>query len=99
MGALLGLTLRHRRADESRRLEFQFATLTQLSSQLEKWRYAGDTITSETAKYQVEILIFKVKDDRLRELVELMMASPYDQVFRDTYGNVVRRLDEVQREL
>jgi len=100
IGALLGLEFRNRRSDHSRRTDFQFETLQALSGQLERWRYAGDTITSETAKAQVEILIFKARDDRLRELVERMLvAMPDSQEFRDVYGDILRRLGEVQREL
>jgi hypothetical protein len=93
-------SLGNKRIDSERRRLFQFETLQELSSELEQWRYGGGTITSETHKARVEVLIFKVNDDELRRLVELMFVTRYDDpVFENTYGDVVRRLGRVQREL
>ena len=49
---------------------------------------------------RVESLTFVVKDDRLRELLELMASKPMGSPeWRAEYGNVVRRLGEVLRDM
>jgi hypothetical protein len=96
----IGLAIRHQRADVDRRRDFQFETLSKLSQQLESWRYGTDKMTVDAAKAQVEIHAFKVRDDRLRSLVESMLAADHgSETFNASYGNAVRQLGTVQREL
>jgi len=45
-------------------------------------------------------LAFRIRDDRLRELLERLLAADGGSTeWRDTYGDVMRRLGEVLRSL
>ena len=102
VGDFMGETLRGRRETEARRGAFQYDRLIELQSNLETLLNASafDPTTGQKAAARVESLTFVVKDDRLRELLELMASQPRgSQDWRDAYGNVVRRLGEVLRDM
>ncbi|TAL06732.1 MAG: hypothetical protein EPO00_10590 [Chloroflexota bacterium] len=96
LGEFFGEIIRDRRAEGQRRERFQYETLTGLSGSLKEWRrFIGDP-RSLQYKADVEELIFRVNDGKLRELVELMLVTPTN-LWRDTYGNAMRRLGELLR--
>jgi hypothetical protein len=98
----IGETLRERREITARREKFQYASLIELQANLEVLLHASafNPAARDKAEARVESLTFVVTDDRLRELLELMAAQPRgSQEWRDAYGNVVRRLGEVLRDM
>jgi len=102
VGDLLGETLRDRRGKAARREAFQYENLIELQSNLETLLNAStfDPEVRAKAAARVESLTFVIKDDRLRELLEFMASKPRSsQEWRDAYGDVVRRLGEVLREI
>ena len=99
---LIGDTLRGRRETAARRGTFQYESLIELQSNLEVLLHgsAFDPARRDKAEARVESLTFVVKDDRLRQLLELMASQARgSQDWRDAYGNVVRRLGEVLRDM
>jgi hypothetical protein len=98
----LSETLRGRRETAARRGTFQYDSLIELQANLEVLLHASafDPAKRDKAEARVESLTFVVKDDRLRELLELMASkSRGSEEWRATYGNVVRRLGEVLRDM
>lgn len=98
----LSETLRGRRETAARRGTFQYDSLIELRSNLEVLLTATgfDPAARAKAEARVESLTFVVKDDRLRELLELLASKDRGSTeWRATYGDVVRRLGEVLREM
>jgi hypothetical protein len=103
LGEFLGETLRRRQATSDRKHNFQHDTLIELQEVLEIVLTAGSAhVPRDISKAQgrVESLTFRVRDDRLRELLEQLAAAPRESPeWRNIYGNVTRRLGEVLREM
>lgn len=102
MGQYLTTITRRRQATSDRRERFQHETLTALSESLEMWLSAATYVPRdiERTKARIESLVFRVHDDRLRELLERLVSTQSGtEEWRATYGDVMRRLGEVLRGL
>jgi hypothetical protein len=102
IGDFIGETLRGRRERSAKRETFQYETLLELQKNLEVLR-AGNAFepgTRTKALARVESLAFAVRDDRLRELLEVATSKPLgSDEWKAAYGDAVRRLGEVLRQM
>ena len=102
IGEFLGEALRGRRETAAKRDKFQYDSLIALQQNLEIL-VAGSAFDADArskAEARVESLTFVVKDDELRKRMELLAAQARgSQAWRNEYGNVVRRLGEVLRNM
>jgi len=102
VGDFLGETLRGRREVTAKRESFQYDNLLALQANLEILVAASafDPASRNKAAARVESLTFVVRDDRLRELLEPMASQSLGSPeWRAAYGDVVRRLGQVLREM
>jgi hypothetical protein len=102
MSDFISENLSARRESADRRGKFQYESLVELQSKLEILVHASafDPTTRAKSEARVESLTFVVKDDRLRELLELLASKDRASTeWRATYGDVIRRLGEVLREM
>jgi hypothetical protein len=102
VGDFLGETLRGRREVTAKRESFQYDNLLALQANLEILVSGStfDPATRNKAAARVQSLTFVVRDDRLRELLESMASQSLGSAeWRDAYGDVVRRLGQVLREM
>jgi hypothetical protein len=105
VGDLLFDVVRERRATAHRDRDLQFQTLVEIQTALVTWktfsvRMGGNNVDYARAKAVLPALAFRVKDDRLRELIETLLAAPENRdspEWTGAYGNAMRRLGEVMR--
>ena len=97
--------LERRQADRDRRQRrwtLEFESLQQLSDLVMQFAdiSAMRSPTLEALKVRAAYLAFLIRDDRVRLVVEpLLAAAPGSQEWRDQVGNAARRIGEVIRTL
>jgi hypothetical protein len=99
LGDFFGEVVRERRDERRRRSRFQFETLVALADELQADRATfRDPEATRIHRAKWESMAFRVNDDELRRLLEeLLVAQGGAQ--SDVYGNVLRRLGHVLREM
>lgn len=99
LGEFVGEVVRDRREEGKRRTRFQYETLIGLADAIQTRRsHIADRHEAREADATWESLTFRVADDELRRRLEAMMVAP-NRIHSDEYGNVLRRLGELLREM
>lgn len=103
LGEFMNDVLRRRQETADRRTNFQIENLVALQESLEivlRGAISTSPVSVQTARARIESLAFRVRDDRLRELMERYLSlAEGSEEWRATYGDVTRRMGEVLREI
>jgi hypothetical protein len=99
LGDFVGEVVRDRREEGKRKARFQYETLIDLADALRADRAAfRDPEATRISRGKWESLTFRVADDELRRLLEELLVVP-GGAQADAYGNVIRRLGQLMREM